>query len=114
MAEDLQVDDSIAMILYSHAFRSAEEIKGVSLEEFLQIPGMDPDSLKNIHAKAAVAVENKKNAPVAKPSEEGHVQASPDTGKDVVKVETPDGGEVLKRKAQKTDETEALPEANVS
>ena len=114
LAEDLQVDDSIAMILYSHAFRSAEEIKGVSLEEFLQIPGMDPDSLKNIHAKAAVAVENKKNAPVAKPSEEGHVQASPDTGKDVVKVETPDGGEVLKRKAQKTDETEALPEANVS
>lgn len=52
LVTDLGIDDATAVVLHSHAFRSAEEIQGVPLEEFLAIPGMDQDKLKQIYAQA--------------------------------------------------------------
>lgn len=56
LVEDLGVSESMAMLLYGHAFRSAEEIADVALEDFLVIPGMDQEQLKEIHEKARKVV----------------------------------------------------------
>lgn len=53
MVEDLGIDDATATVLYSHAFRSTHEIAKTPLDEFLDIPGMNSDTLKNIHQKAS-------------------------------------------------------------
>lgn len=55
LVTDLEIDEATATVLYSHAFRSAAEIKEVGLEEFLRIPGMDQESLKQIFNKAVKA-----------------------------------------------------------
>ncbi|MDO8518862.1 MAG: transcription termination factor NusA [Deltaproteobacteria bacterium] len=52
LVTDLGIDDATSTVLYSHAFRSAAEIKEVGLDEFLRIPGMDQEALKQIFAKA--------------------------------------------------------------
>lgn len=59
LVEDLGVEDSMATILYSHAFRSVEEIAETKLEEFLEIPGMNEDSLKVMHAKAKEVISSR-------------------------------------------------------
>jgi N utilization substance protein A len=56
MVELLGVSDSMATILYGHAFRSVEEIAETTEEEFLAIPGMDKDSLRTIYVKAKEAM----------------------------------------------------------
>lgn len=53
----LGVDDSQAMMFYSHSFRSFEDIANSDFEEFGQVPGMANDFLKGVHEKARVAVE---------------------------------------------------------
>jgi N utilization substance protein A len=52
LVAELDIADSMATILYSHAFRSVEEIAETPEKEFMSIPGVDPDSLKAIFAKA--------------------------------------------------------------
>lgn len=52
LVEDLEISESLSTILYSHAFRSAEEIDETPEEEFLSIPGMDQETLQNIYQKA--------------------------------------------------------------
>lgn len=59
LVQDLQIDESTAMVLYSNAFRSAEEISEVGLQEFLTIPGMDQEALKRIFSKAVYVVQNR-------------------------------------------------------
>ncbi|HBF12978.1 MAG TPA: transcription termination/antitermination protein NusA [Deltaproteobacteria bacterium] len=61
LSEFLDIDESIATILYSHAYRSVEEIAGVSEEEFISIPGMDQDALKRIYAKAGEVLKEAKS-----------------------------------------------------
>lgn len=56
LVQDLGLSDSIAMILHSHAFRSSDEIAETPLEEFLDIPGMNKESLEEIHRKAKEVV----------------------------------------------------------
>ncbi len=59
LVEDLKIDESTAMVLYSNAFRSAEEIVHMGLDEFLTIPGMDQEALKRIFGQAEAAVKKK-------------------------------------------------------
>jgi transcription termination/antitermination protein NusA len=65
----LGVDESLATLLYGHAFRSTEEIAETVLEEFISIPGMDKDALTKVHEKA-VAVHQKGKEPDANESAE--------------------------------------------
>ncbi|MBX7148167.1 transcription termination factor NusA [bacterium] len=60
LVEDLGIDDATATVLYSHAFRSAEEIAEIGLESFVQIPGMSKDVLNGIFEKAKVINDAKK------------------------------------------------------
>lgn len=53
----LSVDDSTAMILYSHSFRSFEDIAGAEAEEFMQVPGIGAEMLEGLYAKAKESVE---------------------------------------------------------
>ena len=55
LVEDLEIDEATATVLYSNAFRSAEEIQQIGLEEFSKIPGMDKESLKKLHERAVQA-----------------------------------------------------------
>ncbi len=60
LVDALGVDEGTAMILYSQAFRSPEEIVAASMEELRQIPGMSVARLEEFKASAKVYVENKK------------------------------------------------------
>ncbi len=71
LAEALSVDESFAMILYSHAFRSPEEISEASMDELKQIPGMGEPRLLELQQAAKNYVEKKRLTP----SEEGKVIA---------------------------------------
>lgn len=57
LCDVLGIDDSTAVILYSHSFRSFEDIATAELEEFLQVPGVGAEPLTAIHGKAKAAVE---------------------------------------------------------
>jgi len=59
LAEDLGIDDSLASILYSHSFRSAHEIASLPVEELLELPGINSDLLRSLHAKAIEVVGGK-------------------------------------------------------
>ncbi len=52
MAEELQIDESLASILYSHGFRSTREISELPLEEMLKLPGIGQELLTQIHERA--------------------------------------------------------------
>ena len=49
---DLGIEDSLSSIFYSHAFRTTREIAETPLEEFLTLPGINPDRLTEIHNRA--------------------------------------------------------------
>lgn len=51
----LEIGDSMALIMYGNGYRTMEDIASVSEEEFLQLPGMDKNTLKGIHDKAVAA-----------------------------------------------------------
>jgi transcription termination/antitermination protein NusA len=57
LSEILGIDDSMAMILYSHSFRSFEDIAQAEFEDFRQVPGIGAEPLQGLHAKAKAAVE---------------------------------------------------------
>lgn len=53
----LGVDDSTAIILYSHSFRSFEDIARAEREDFLQVPGVGQGRLNEVYDKATRALE---------------------------------------------------------
>lgn len=57
LSEILGIDDSQAMIFYSHSFRSFEDIANAPFEEFGQVPGLGAERLSEYYAKAKAAVE---------------------------------------------------------
>lgn len=59
LVEALGVDEATAMILYSQAFRSPEEIASASIEELRQIPGMSVARLQELKDAARAWVEQK-------------------------------------------------------
>lgn len=63
LVEALGIDEPTAMILYSQAFRSPEEIAGAKMEELQQIPGMSVARLQELQDAAKVYVEKKKMMP---------------------------------------------------
>jgi N utilization substance protein A len=56
MVADLGIEESMASILYSHAFRSTREIAESPVEELLELPALNQDLLRSIHAKAVQVV----------------------------------------------------------
>jgi N utilization substance protein A len=60
LAEALGIDEASAMIFYSHAFRSPEEISAASIEELQQIPGMSAGRLQELKDAAKAYIEKKR------------------------------------------------------
>ena len=52
----LGVDESTAIILYSHSYRSIEDIAKADIEDFTQIPGIGEDRLRGLHESSAKAI----------------------------------------------------------
>ena len=63
LVDGLEIDEATAMVLYSHAFRSPEEIAEATLEELKQIPGMGVPRLEELKAAAQAYVLKKRSAP---------------------------------------------------
>jgi len=57
LCDMLDVDNSTAIILYSHSFRSFEDIASTPLEEFFEVPGVGQELLEGIYAKAQKAMD---------------------------------------------------------
>jgi N utilization substance protein A len=76
LVDDLGIEDSLASVLYSHAFRSSREIAGSPVEELLELPGINQDLLRGIHAKA---VEVASRPPVLKSPEKEPVEIPVET-----------------------------------
>lgn len=55
LASVLETDDATALILYSHSFRTFEDVINVGLEEFTQLPGMSVEVLTDYFNKAVAA-----------------------------------------------------------
>lgn len=51
----LGIDEGTALVLYGNGYRTIEDISSLSEENFLELPGMNKDSLKRIHAAAVQA-----------------------------------------------------------
>ncbi|MCP5468575.1 MAG: transcription termination/antitermination protein NusA [Deltaproteobacteria bacterium] len=49
---DLNIEDSMASLFYSHTFRKVRNIAETPLAEFLTLPGINPDLLTQIHERA--------------------------------------------------------------
>ncbi len=56
LKQTLEIDDATALLLYSHTFRTFEEIASAPEEDFTQLPGMGQDLLAGVHARARAAV----------------------------------------------------------
>jgi len=56
LAKILGIDESTAIILYSHSYRSIEDIGKSALEDFTQIPGIGEERLKNLHGASVKAM----------------------------------------------------------
>ncbi len=63
LVEDLGIGDAIATVLYGHGFRSADEIAEAQEADFMGIPGMDQEALRNIYARAKEVFEARKPQP---------------------------------------------------
>ncbi|PIR25144.1 MAG: transcription termination/antitermination protein NusA [Deltaproteobacteria bacterium CG11_big_fil_rev_8_21_14_0_20_42_23] len=61
LSEVLGVDDSTSMVLYSHSFRSFEDIASATDEEFAQVPGIGEENLNKIKVLAKQAVADGKS-----------------------------------------------------
>jgi N utilization substance protein A len=57
LSKILGVDDSTAIIFYSHSYRSVEDIAKAEENDFAQIPGIGEERLRQIHKKALEVVE---------------------------------------------------------
>lgn len=59
LVEDLGVGEAIATVLYGHAYRSVDEIADTAVDDFIGIPGMNQDMLRELHKKATEVVANR-------------------------------------------------------
>ncbi len=59
---DLEIEDSLASLFYSHAFRKVRNIAETPLEEFLTLPGINPELLTTIHERAKAVMDMEENA----------------------------------------------------
>lgn len=59
---DLEVSESMATVLYGHAFRSVDEIAETPPEEFMGIPGLDREALGKIYQRAKDVSNSRKEA----------------------------------------------------
>ncbi|MFH1829760.1 MAG: transcription termination factor NusA [Pseudomonadota bacterium] len=57
LTDILGIDDSTALILYSHSFRSFEDIAAVDLDQFKEVPAIGEEMLKELYEKAKAASE---------------------------------------------------------
>ena len=57
LCDMLDIDDGTAIILYSHSYRSFEDIASTPLEEFFEVPGVGQEVLEGIYAKAQKAMD---------------------------------------------------------
>ncbi len=57
LTETLGVDDSMAMVLYTHSFRCFEDIANADIEAFSQVPGLGEATIAELHAKAKGLIE---------------------------------------------------------
>jgi predicted flap endonuclease-1-like 5' DNA nuclease len=63
LAEALGIDEASAMIFYSHAFRSPEEIAAATVEELMQIPGMSAARVQELKDASKAYIEKKRMNP---------------------------------------------------
>lgn len=63
LVDALGIEEATAMILYSQAFRSPEEIAAASIEELQQIPGMSVTRLQELKTAAEAYVAKKRTQP---------------------------------------------------
>jgi N utilization substance protein A len=66
LVADLEVSESMATVLYGHAFRSIDEIAETPQEEFLSIPGLDREALERIYQRAKDVSNSRKEPSPAK------------------------------------------------
>jgi N utilization substance protein A len=64
LVDDLGVEESMASVLYSHAYRSTQEIARSPIDEFLELPGLNEELLRNIHARAVEVASKPRPEPV--------------------------------------------------
>ncbi len=64
LAEIVEVDEGTAMILYSHSYRSFEDIAKAEADDFLQLPGLGAELLQQVLEKSKQAVESGKNTEI--------------------------------------------------
>ncbi|MBI4126837.1 MAG: transcription termination/antitermination protein NusA [Deltaproteobacteria bacterium] len=57
LVEVLGVEDSMALVLYSHSYRTVEDIARASEEEFKRMPSIGAERLHDMRAKATAAIE---------------------------------------------------------
>ncbi len=57
LVEALGIEESLASILYSHTYRTVEDIARTSIEEFIGLPGFSNDLLTQVHQKAVAFCE---------------------------------------------------------
>jgi len=57
LVKDLDIEESMASIFYNHTFRRTKDIASVPLEEFLTLPGLNQEHLKQKHEVAKKVME---------------------------------------------------------
>ncbi len=62
LVDDLGIEESLASILYSHAFRSTREIAESKLEELLEIPAIGSEVLTQVYETAVSVVKKAKES----------------------------------------------------
>lgn len=91
LVEMLDVNAEQAFVLYTHGYRGIEEISGTSLEEFINVPGITEEKLRDAYGKAAKLVADGKSTAAAiaviaaeeeaKKAEEAAIKAEEDAKK---------------------------------
>lgn len=56
LSQILGLDEGMAKVFYSHSFRSFEDVALADEKEFLQVPGLNETTLRDIRAKAEAAI----------------------------------------------------------
>ena len=110
----LNLEESMAIVLYSHAYRTFEDIARSLIEVFLELPGLSEDELREIHAKSIESLEQgistKELVAEIIKEEEAVVQAMMKEAEEVkAKLE-----EEAAREAQVEDKTEDNSEENAA
>ncbi len=81
LVDALGIEESMASVLYSHAYRSYREIAETPVEEFMALPGFSEELLRSIHERAQGVVAGRIPAtpPPAPPAAEEEVPTQEDS-----------------------------------